>query len=259
MNGDSDPIWTISMVSHGHGARMLPGIRDLHRHLQGSSYELILTLNAGEDIAFLDSLPPAILSCIRLIRNPQPRGFAANHNAALLGARSSYVLAADPELAIENNIFPALAAALSAADCGIAAPLACEPNGAAEDNGRPLVTPQALLRRYLRGRHLDVVPPTSGTHEVDWLAGLFLALRSETFDRLQGLDERYFMYCEDVDLSLRARALGLKVRLLCDLRITHAASRSTLKRREHFLWHVASLWRLWRTPAYRAARRSRSA
>ncbi len=250
-------LWTISIVSHGHGPRMLPGIRDLQRHLQDVGYNLVITLNAGEDAAFLESLPEADRSHIRLIRNPQPRGFAANHNAALLGARSRYVLAADPDLAIERNVFPALEAALSAPDCGIAAPLACSPGGSAEDNGRPLVTPLALLRRYLRGRHRDVAPPASGTHEVDWLAGLFLALRSDTFERLQGLDERYFMYCEDVDLSLRAHALGLKVRLLCDLRIAHAASRSTLKRREHFLWHVASLWRLWHTPAYRAMRRSK--
>ncbi|MDP9139167.1 MAG: glycosyltransferase [Pseudomonadota bacterium] len=245
-------LWTISIVSHGHGARILQGIHDLRRHLDGIEYRLVLTFNASEDTDFLQQLPATVLERTRVIRNAQPRGFAANHNAALLGAQSHYVLAADPDLAIEHNTFPALEAALSAADCGIASPLACDPNGVPEDNGRSLVTPGSLLRRYLRGRHRDVVKTTSGTLEVDWLAGLFLALRSETFDRLQGFDEQYYMYCEDVDLGLRARALGLKVCLLCDVRITHAANRNTLKRREHFLWHVASLWRLWRTPAYRA-------
>lgn len=252
--------WTISIVSHGHGAGILRGIRDLQRHLRDHEYRLVLTFNAGEDTAFLNGLPAALLARTRVIRNPQPRGFAANHNAALLDATSRYVLAADPDLAIEHNIFPALEAALSAADCGVAAPLACDPQGRPEDNGRALVTPGALLRRYLRGRHRDALPAGNGALEVDWLAGLFLALRSETYARLHGLDERYFMYCEDVDLCLRARAIGLKSVLLSDVRITHAANRNTLKKREHFFWHVASLWRLWRSPAYRArlARSDRS-
>jgi N-acetylglucosaminyl-diphospho-decaprenol L-rhamnosyltransferase len=257
-SSNPEVLWTISIVSHGHGARILQGIGDLCRHLAEIEYRLVLTFNAGEDTGFLQQLPDTVLARTRVIRNAAPRGFAANHNAALLGAQSRYVLAADPDLAIRHNIFPALEAALSDSACGVASPLACDPDGVPEDNGRALVTPGSLLRRYLRGRHRDAVN-ASGTLEVDWLAGLFLALRSETFDRVGGFDEQFFMYCEDVDLCLRVRALGLKARLLCDVRITHAANRNTLKRREHFLWHVASLWRLWRTPAFQTLRRSSEA
>lgn len=254
MNTATTTVWTISIISHGHGSGILCGLRDMHRHLQGIPHRFVLTFNAGEDTGFLDELPEPLQACISVIRNAQPKGFAANHNAALCGAQSQYVLAADPDLAMEQDVFGALQAELSHPDCGIVAPLARTSRGLPDDNGRRLVTPMNLLLRILRGRRSDA--PSGdfrAIRNVDWLAGLFLAMRSETFDRLGGFDDRYFMYCEDVDICLRARQMGLSVRQHCGLSVTHDANRKTLKQPRHLLWHVSSLLRLWRSPAYRGS------
>ena len=48
------------------------------------------------------------------------------------------------------------------------------------------------------------------TQEVDQVIGAFLVIRRSVFDRLDGYDERFFVYMEDLDLSMRVRALGLK-------------------------------------------------
>lgn len=251
-----EPVqWTISVVSHGHGADVLAGLLDAHEQLHQVEHRFVLTLNAGEDPAFLAQLPDTVRARLSLIRNPHPRGFAANHNAALRDCGSRYVLIADPDLRLSQPIFASLEAALQLADCGIVAPLAQTSTGQAEDNGRDLATPAAILRRRILGRGRDLSPPFTGTRDVAWLAGLFLAMRADTFRRLEGFDEAYFMYCEDVDLCLRARRLGLSVRQLCDLRITHDANRNTLRSVRHFLWHSQSLLRLWRSPAYKAALR----
>jgi hypothetical protein len=246
--------WTISVVSHGHGANVSAGLLDVHGQLQDVEHRFVLTLNAGEDPAFVTQLPESIQNRLHVIRNQMPRGFAANHNAALRGCRSRYVLVADPDLRLPQPVFSALQASLEQPECGIVAPLAQTSSGNAEDNGRDLVTPAAILRRKLLGRGRDVPANATSSRNVTWLAGLFLAMRADTFHRLNGFDERYFMYCEDVDICLRARQLGLSVNQLCDLRITHDANRGTSHSPRHFIWHSQSLLRLWRSDVYKAAR-----
>jgi N-acetylglucosaminyl-diphospho-decaprenol L-rhamnosyltransferase len=246
--------WTVSVISHGHGAGVARVLEDIHAQLGAALGRLVLTLNAGEDAGFVDRLPDALRARLELRRNDRPRGFGANHNAALHASDTEFVLMADPDLALPQPVFAALESALADPRVGIVAPRAMTPDGRAEDNGRRLVTPAALLHRSLFGHRRDSASlPREGTADVDWLAGLCLAMRAETFRRLGGFDEGYHLYCEDVDLCLRARAAGLSVRLLCDLQVTHPARRASRRRLQHLRWHVASLLRLWRSPVYRAA------
>lgn len=231
---------------------------DLHQQLAATPHRLVLTINDGSTPpSGLNDLPDTLLARLDIRTNTQPLGFGANHNAALRGQCADFILMADPDLSIDSPIFPALESHLAVTAHGVAAPLAVTPNGIPEDNGRDVVTPMALWQRYRprRGSAPPVPATAAGATEVDWVAGLFMAMRTETFTQLNGFDERYFLYCEDVDLCLRARALGLSVTLLQDLRITHPARRKTLKHPQHLAWHLASMLRLWRSPAYRQFRR----
>lgn len=248
--------WAISVVSHGHGATVARVLGDLHAQLASTPHEFILTLNAGEDAAFVSGLPQTLRSRLQIIRNARTRGFGANHNAALRDRNADFILIADPDLSAPEPIFAGIEAALAEPRTGIVAPVAITTAGVPEDNGRSVVTPLGLIRRRFGGRHRDRCAIGQGAVEVDWLAGLCLAMRAETFARLGGFDEHYYMYCEDVDLSLRARALDLDVLLLSDLRVVHPAHRRTLRSLQHLRWHVASLLRLWRSPAYRALRQA---
>jgi len=57
--------------------------------------------------------------------------------------------------------------------------------------------------------------------EVDWVQGSFLLVRTDLWHSLGGLDERYFMYVEDVDLCKRALDSGFKCALLTRMRYVH--------------------------------------
>lgn len=247
-------LWTASIVSHGHGITVRHALVDIHTQLAAVPHRIVLTLNAGEDAAFVQALPRSLRNVLDIMHNPAPKGFGANHNAALLNADSEFVLVADPDLALPEPVFDTIESALAHPGSGIVAPLAHTPAGHPEDNGRPLPTALRLLRRKLHGRGFEQCRAGLGAVDVDWLAGLFLAMRGETFRRLGGFDERYYLYCEDVDLCLRARAQGLRARLLTDVRIIHAARRDSARRVRHLYWHTASLLRLWRSPEWRLAR-----
>ncbi len=60
------------------------------------------------------------------------------------------------------------------------------------------------------------------TFETSWVSGACLAIPRQVFDATGGFDEDFFMYCEDVDLSWRARALGFVVRCCPRALFSHA-------------------------------------
>lgn len=62
----------------------------------------------------------------------------------------------------------------------------------------------------------------SFSRDVDQVIGAFFFVRSSLFSRLSGFDERYFVYFEEVDFSLRASRLGFRTRYLSDTQAFHA-------------------------------------
>lgn len=78
--------------------------------------------------------------------------------------------------------------------------------------------------------------------KVDWFAGSFIAIKAEVFDFIDGFDESYFMYCEDLDLCLRAHKSGFDAYYLPEIKAIHFTqhqNRNILNR--HLLWHLKSI------------------
>lgn len=59
------------------------------------------------------------------------------------------------------------------------------------------------------------------SRDVDHVIGAFFLVRKSLFQELNGFDERFFLYLEDLDFSLRAKKLGWKSRFCADLKIFH--------------------------------------
>lgn len=258
MSETQTPVrWRLSVISHGHGAAVNRVLCAAHQQLADCAHELVLTINIPEPLDHLDALPASLRARLQIIHNRAARGFGANHNAALLGSSATFVALLDPDLGLPVPIFAALERALANPATGLIAPLAYDSRGRLEDNGRRLATPWDIARRRIqRGSH-QCVEPTQPLQAVEWLAGLFMAARAQTFTRIGGFDPRFWMYCEDVDLCLRARQQGFDVIRANHLKISHDARRNTFRRPGHLRWHLQSLWRLWHTPAYAWARKHR--
>jgi GT2 family glycosyltransferase len=82
-------------------------------------------------------------------------------------------------------------------------------------SGLSVVFPRRFPRQRISPDEL------SGSGDVDQVIGAFLLIRRPLFEALDGFDERFFMYMEDVDLSYRARQLGHRSRFLADVRVRH--------------------------------------
>lgn len=65
------------------------------------------------------------------------------------------------------------------------------------------------------------------TLDTPWVSGACLAIPRSVFERTGGFDERFFMYCEDVDLSWRARAQGVPLKTCATALFLHAVTNRT--------------------------------
>jgi N-acetylglucosaminyl-diphospho-decaprenol L-rhamnosyltransferase len=245
--------WTLSIVSHEHGASVNRLLADLQRLLDPARYEVIVTVNCPEPVAVDGSLWPGVL----VVRhNERTQGFARNHNCALAEASGRYVAVLDPDLRLHRNPFPALAEFLTQHPDALIAPQVCDSGGCEQDNIRRLVTPAALWRRYVLRRRCDY-PDVQTPTPVDWIAGLFMAGCRDTFARQRGFDETFHLYCEDAELSLRYWNAGGAVWTYPFEGVIHDARRRTLVEMRHFLWHCESLLRLWTSRTFWRYQRGR--
>jgi len=81
-----------------------------------------------------------------------------------------------------------------------------------------------LLSLLTKKKYFMLDPKISSI--VDWVGGSFLNVRFESYKKLKGFDERFFMYYEDVDLCRRAKNEGMTVMYYSDFSFEHSAKRA---------------------------------
>jgi GT2 family glycosyltransferase len=173
-------------------------------------------------------------------------GFGANHNQALKGAAEPFFCVLNPDVELVGKADPLMPlvelAGQPTVGCAYAQQIGEQGNP--QDCERELPTLPALFRRRVLSRHET---------RTDWVNAACMVLSRDVWQRINGFDEAYFMYCEDVDLCLRIRLLHLSL-ARAPVAIVHAGQRASRRRLQHLAWHVQSLLRLWRSPVFWRAR-----
>jgi len=248
---------SISVVSHGHGAQVLALLQLLSAaHDLSWCQRIWITINVPEP-KLLDDLRPWQVNgeyCIGQIKifvivNQRPLGFGANHNQAFLGDRSQhspskYFVVMNPDISWSADPWLALLDSAGQSQVGCVYPVQIDDKGRLQDYRRLLPTPWALWKR-----HVLKSASEQYVHIPDWVSAALLLFPAEVFAEIQGFDERYHMYCEDVDICLRLQLAGYRLVEVPNACVTHTARRASRSDAHHLLWHVQSLWRLWFSPA----------
>ena len=180
----------------------------------------IVVDNASPD----DSLAALAGLDIPTIRRPDNRGFAAGVNAGWRAGSSEYVLLLNPDATIDADSLGRLARILDTEEhVGAASPRIRRHDGSFEQSMRRFPT---LRSTYARAFFLHrlfpraawagelVLEPEAYTRpgSPDWVSGACILIRRSILERLDGLDEGFFMYCEDKDLCRRMHDLGYELR-----------------------------------------------
>jgi N-acetylglucosaminyl-diphospho-decaprenol L-rhamnosyltransferase len=236
---------TVSIVSHGHGDTIPLLLQDLSQHGAAAIHRVVVTLNIPEPTLLQWITSSSWPFFVRVLQNDRAQGFAANHNQSFAECDTEYFCVMNPDIRLIGNPFPALIERLQDGRVGCAYPLQSDGRGPAKDLAREVPSPRGLFRRYV---------PWSKSQEAPkhWINGSFMLFPSAVFKAVGGFDERYYMYCEDVDLCLRMHAQGWQIAVATKAIVQHSPRRASHRHWQYFWWHLQSLWMLWHTPHYRA-------
>lgn len=202
---------------------------DCVRHLlatQPAAGHTVLVVDNGSKPANLAALQDGLPAGVRLVRSGRNLGYAGGMN---LGVRHALAAGAEYVWLLNNDAFPepgclaALAAAMAADPrLGAVTPLLYGRDGVEQHAGAEItwVTAESHTRRAA-----ELTAPAD--QAAVWLTGTAPLVRAAALRAAGGFDERYFAYWEDVDLCLRLRRVGYRLRAEPAARCLHVGSAST--------------------------------
>lgn len=237
---DGKAVISISVVSHSQAVLVKALLGDLSAHVAADQIEVIFTVNVEEPLPFSAGDFPFRL---QIVRNAAPRGFGMNHNAAFVLAAGGYFCVLNPDIRISADIFPRLLESVSKTSAGVVSPLIVSTAGVNEDHARRFPTLLGILKKVFLGAKGPDYVLGNNDYSPDWVAGMFMLFRAETFRQLNGFDDGYFLYYEDVDLCWRLRRAGLGVTVVPAVRVIHDARRTSHTNIRYLRWHLASMLR----------------
>jgi len=229
MIGSGIALVTVTHDSREDLERLLASAR---RHLPGAT---VVVADSGSSDGSADAArAQAGVEVVELRENV---GFGRATNAGLARVADPVTLLLNPDVELLDGSLATLAAELMrrGAPERLLGPQVVRTDGTLEDSAqlRPTsaaaalgaLLPPAALPGPLRER----VEPwrASGPRRVDWLVGCCLAGRTDTLRRLGPFDERIFLYAEDLDLGLRAGALGVQSWFWPSARVLHRGQHAT--------------------------------
>lgn len=244
---------TLSLVSHKNTQEIKHLISTLTKDRSGIKFQIIITDNLNDNL--IENQFP---NC-HILRNKHPQGFAHNHNTAFHHAKGRYFCILNPDIVFVENVFEKLIALIEKGEADIVAPVVVDQNGLVQDSFRDMPTPSELVRRRLRRQESEIsLSLDSDTISPDWIAGMFLLMKAETFRQLGGFDEKFFLYFEDVDFCTRTRLQRFSLLVDTRTRVQHDAHRSSRKNVKYLFWHLQSAYRFFTSSIYYQAKKNRS-
>ena len=179
---------------------------------------------------------------VKCIANQENHGFAKANNQAIRQSTGEYVLLLNPDTIVETDTFSKIINFMdSHADAGGLGVKMVDGTGKfLPESKRGLPAPGVafykvfgLSRLFPKSKifnkyHLGYLDKDK-THQVDILAGAFMLMRKSVLDEIGLLDEAFFMYGEDIDLSYRIIKAGYHNYYYPDARIIHYKGESTKK------------------------------
>jgi hypothetical protein len=226
------PELSIIVVSYGTRALTLACLESVERETRDLAHEMLVVDNASPDGSA--AAIAARFSGIRLWAEKTNLGFAAACNLAAAAAQGKYLLFLNPDAEVKDRAIEHLVAfAKRRPEAGIWGGRTLYADGTL--NPMSCYRRETLWSLFCRASGLATLfrrSPLFHAHtyagwirdserEVDIVTGGFLLIAREAWQRLGGFAPEFFMYGEDVDLCLRARALGYRPRFTPEATIVH--------------------------------------
>lgn len=207
---------SIIIVTHNSAPALTGCLASLHLALKGIDSELVVVDNGSNDDSpeqIKQQFPNAIV-----VINDRNRGFAAACNQALEKSDGEFVLFLNPDVDLDSDCLDSLRSVIeNDQQAGAVAPRMRHADGSFQATCRRfptiynmLFSRGSILGKLFGGSQIYTLPDYPETTIVDAVAATVLMIRRSLLIRVDGFDERFFMYMEDTDLCLRLVSLDYR-------------------------------------------------
>ena len=234
MTVDSDFRLTIVIVSYNTRDTLVRCLKALHDSPLKVAHQIIVVDNASSDgtVDLIRTKWPSL----RIIQMGFNAGFSAANNAAIDSSQSELVLLLNSDTVPAPNSIDNLVSALdNNSDVAAAGPRLINLRGQVELSFGRMISPWNEAWQKLVTLGITEQFPfftswlkrkTHTTHYPDWISGACMLVRRIDGDTVGWLDERYFLYTEDVDFCAALRAVGHRILFTPDAEVVHIGGQS---------------------------------
>jgi GT2 family glycosyltransferase len=233
------------VISHGHAGELAVSLPALAPQVD----ELVLIENVPRSVRARED-------DVVVLRNEQPKTFAANVNTGIAATTGEFVLVANPDATPEPGAVSVLREFMErTARAGVAGPQMRWPDGRWQPSRRRFPTVAGTLVRrtplrllfgtYTQRAHYHLDERPDEPVHADWLLGAFLLMRRSMLEELGGWDGGFRHYGEDIDLAYRAARAGWERWYVPAAVVTHDYA-AVIDRRflsRHSWWHLRGMAR----------------
>ena len=243
-----------SVVTFDSEEEVVPLLKSMKRVLDITTMDVFVIDNASSDDTV--NAVKATAPWATLIENEYNCGFGAGHNQILPALQSEYHAVVNPDILFSEDTISALASFLDENPSVVmVSPRVLNMDGTEQKLPKLQPEPRYLIARrfegsskkadelsaeYTRSKE-EFAEPT----KIDHASGSFFMIRTEAFKELNGFDERFFLYFEDNDLSLRASELG-EIMFYPGTKVTHGYAREARSNTRAFVAQIQSMFRYFR-------------
>ena len=187
-----------------------------------AKYEIIVVDNGSTDgsVNILENIRD-----IKIFRNKENLGFSKASNIGIKNASGKYVLLLNSDTVVKKGSLDRLLDfAKSRRDVGVVGARLLSESGVVQESASNSPTVWGAIREYWfgeKGRFGLFAPKSNTPVEVDSVVGAAFLITPEALKKVGFLNEKYFMYFEDLDYCRRVKRAGLKVYYLPESEIIH--------------------------------------
>lgn len=225
----------IIVVSTNEARWLRPCLTTLFEHAGGLDLDVVIADNMSTDGT--RELVEKQFPQVRVV-TCENRGFAHANNRALMTTSAPFVLFLNPDTEVADGTFADLITEFDVRPrLGLVGVRQVTADGSVFPTIHRFPTPTRLFFEAIGSEHYPFRAPWLGERELamsrysedvecDWTSGSFMLARREALESSGYLDERFFLYSEEVDLCLRVKRAGWEIRHLPTMTIVHHANKS---------------------------------
>lgn len=216
-------------------------VYSINENVIGLTHEVIISSNSMYELSKQKELEQEYPEIIWSF-NEHNNGFAYGMNCGIKKTKGEFIVLQNPDTRVQNDkLSEALHFLKDNEKVGILGPKIVNNAGEVQDTCRPFVTPGAIISRFIKrklhkkGAVLDKNYDYGKVQRVNWIIGAYMITSRKALEKVGLLNERFFMYVEDMEWCLRFWEKNLEVVYYPPLVINYEGDRKSTLGKSEFL------------------------